>query len=578
MAAVQIVDASSSDIITPVGMQRQREYIDVISDEFIDVAARSTSASDLLDSGMSEGGPTGGGREEVASTSRRVPFDLAAANCRNDSRQAICVISRKQTKVQDASASPSDMVTANGGVITPHRGIYWCVICSKNKDDIEAVASDSSVRPMFPLRCGHGICRMCLPLVARSSLSSRMVPARCCTNPISDTFVRAVLDQEEFAYYSYLLRKSKSTSTRPLLSTTTPVAVSSPLASPDPTEVAQAPSPPSAPATRSMGKQKLARKPTASKLVPTVDLARGDVVKAETGTGDGAVAVCHACATGISSAPDRFTAPCKHILCRNCIVARCRHAIANNEDAGGIGVPVRCCDQVLPLKFVCDALTNRDFAKYSSLFTKYEASHKTFPRKSSTRGQKRTASAAILNGTDDSINETRKKLRSSDALRSSTSVDNSVEDCASCMQQMSAAGRVKGPCGHAYCLSCFGYMVKLSLEDRAMVPVRCCGVEFPEDSVERVLPAKSWAVYRRFLAEKTPSESTLKSDKEYAALVRKIKGKQCPVCGVGVKKASGCPTMTCALGHVFCWNCGLQVCACAGQRLARQAMAQTTEQ
>lgn len=469
------------------------------------------------------------------------------------------------------------MVTANGGVMTPRPGIDWCVVCSKYKDDVEAVALDPSVRPMFPLRCGHGICRVCLPQVARSSLSSHMVPARCCMNPVSDAFVRAVLDQEEFAYYSYLLGKSKSTPTRPLLSTTTPAPTPSPPTLPDATKAAKAPSPSSAPATRSKAKQKLVRKPTTGKRAPAVDLACGDSVKTRTGTGDGDVAVCHACAAVISSAPDQFSAPCKHVLCRNCIAARCRHAIANDEDAGGIGVPVRCCDQVLPLAFVRDALTKRDFANYSSLLTKYEASHKTFPRKSSTREPKRTASAASLNGTGEPINETRKKLRSSDALRSSTSVDNSVENCAACMQQMPAVGRVKGPCGHAYCLSCFGYMAKLSVEDRAMVPVRCCGVEFPEESVRGVLPAKAWAEYRRFLAEKTPSESTLKSDKEYAALVRKIRGKQCPVCGIGVKKASGCPTMTCALGHVFCWDCGLQLCTCAGQRLMPQPMAQTTE-
>lgn len=448
-----------------------------------------------------------------------------------------------------------------------NRGVDSCVFCSKDRSEIDGTTSDATVRPMFPLRCGHGICRACLPQVARSSLSSRMVPARCCTRPIPETFLRAVLDPEEFVYYSYLLRKSRSAPTRALPSTATSAAASAPPSTPDAAAAAQTPSlTPTGPTTRSKGKQKLVRKPASVRKIAVLDLVSGESGDSESEAGDSAAPVCHSCATGVSNTRARFTAPCKHVLCRNCIIARCRHAIANDEAPGGIGVPLHCCDQVLSLEFVRGAITKRDFAKYSSLFAKYEASQKAFPRKAITRGQKRISHDETVGA----ANETKKKLRSADASTASTSDDGGVQDCISCMEQISsAAERVKGPCGHTYCLCCFGYMAKLSLQDRARVPVRCCGVEFPEEFVKRVMPAKALVVYRKFLAEKKPGDSNLKSDKEYAALIRKIRGKQCPTCGIGVQKVSGCPTMTCALGHVFCWNCGMNVCECARLHVAR---------
>lgn len=105
-------------------------------------------------------------------------------------------------------------------------------------------------------------------------------------------------------------------------------------------------------------------------------------------------------------------------------------------------------------------------------------------------------------------------------------------------------------------------MAKTSLTDRALVPLRCCGKELPVEYVERVLPKQSMSIYNRFIAEKDWKTSTLTSYKEYAALVQSVGGKQCPWCGIGVKKISGCNAMVCSHGHRFCWSCLQLACTC----------------
>uniref|UniRef100_H3HCZ0 RING-type domain-containing protein n=1 Tax=Phytophthora ramorum TaxID=164328 RepID=H3HCZ0_PHYRM len=105
-------------------------------------------------------------------------------------------------------------------------------------------------------------------------------------------------------------------------------------------------------------------------------------------------------------------------------------------------------------------------------------------------------------------------------------------------------------------------MAKTSLANREQVPIRCCSKEFPMDYVKLVLAKGQFAQYERFLAERDPRSSTLQSDQDYAKVVRQVKGKQCPVCGIGVVKISGCNAMQCTLGHVFCWNCLHVQCTC----------------
>lgn len=135
--------------------------------------------------------------------------------------------------------------------------------------------------------------------------------------------------------------------------------------------------------------------------------------------------------------------------------------------------------------------------------------------------------------------------------------------CASCVSQVDSPDQWRiVPCGHGYCVSCLETMAKLSLTNRNKIPIRCCSKEFPTEYVKAVLNRTEFDKYSRYLAERDPSSSTLRSDREYAAVVRRTWGKQCPTCGVGIVKISGCNAMTCPLGHSFCWKCQKKRCAC----------------
>ncbi|KAL4086680.1 hypothetical protein PRIC1_013742 [Phytophthora ramorum] len=139
----------------------------------------------------------------------------------------------------------------------------------------------------------------------------------------------------------------------------------------------------------------------------------------------------------------------------------------------------------------------------------------------------------------------------------------SARKCSSCLSTVSPRAKwLVGPCGHGYCRSCLTKMAKTSLANREQVPIRCCSKEFPMDYVKLVLAKVQFAQYERFLAERDPRSSTLQSDQDYAKVVRQVKGKQCPECGIGVVKISGCNAMQCTLGHVFCWNCLHVQCTC----------------
>lgn len=112
------------------------------------------------------------------------------------------------------------------------------------------------------------------------------------------------------------------------------------------------------------------------------------------------------------------------------------------------------------------------------------------------------------------------------------------------------------PCGHYYCAACVRRMSRLALGDRALVPLRCCKKEFPMEYVDESLPdAEEFDKYCRMLREKDWKKSDLVSDSDYARSVRKVGGKQCPGCGVGVERDNGCIHMTCPNGHQFCFTC-----------------------
>lgn len=128
--------------------------------------------------------------------------------------------------------------------------------------------------------------------------------------------------------------------------------------------------------------------------------------------------------------------------------------------------------------------------------------------------------------------------------------------CISCTTKKSKDELRVAPCGHRYCQSCLLCMSKLALRDRALVPLRCCKKELPDDYVREAFRRHSdFAKYQQLVVEKDWKVSDLKSDAEYAATVIAVGAKQCPGCGIGVQRDFGCVHMACPNGHQFCYTC-----------------------
>ncbi|KAG6584770.1 Inorganic pyrophosphatase 3 [Phytophthora cinnamomi] len=218
----------------------------------------------------------------------------------------------------------------------------------------------------------------------------------------------------------------------------------------------------------------------------------------------------------------------------------------------GNAVPVSCCGKVLPLDLVRRIISGRELMTYAKFMIKY--SDATTPR---TVGTKRKAAPekqpAVVS------QKAKGKPPAKRAKKGCIEADGSSRECIAC----SSPNKLRvGPCGHGYCQPCLKKMAKTSLSNRNQVPVRCCSKELPIEYVESVLTKNQFQQYQRYVSERDPKKSTLKSDRDYAAIVRKNKGKQCPVCGIGVVKVSGCHAMRCSLGHGFCWNCLQSICTC----------------
>ncbi|KAL3662932.1 hypothetical protein V7S43_011878 [Phytophthora oleae] len=119
-------------------------------------------------------------------------------------------------------------------------------------------------------------------------------------------------------------------------------------------------------------------------------------------------------------------------------------------------------------------------------------------------------------------------------------------------------------CGHLYCVKCIATRCRMGVRDCSMVPAHCCKREFPSDYVKEVLSFHELQTYERYLKKRAWRSLDLQSDREYAAVVRQHRAVQCPGCGVGVQKASGCNHMTCLNGHQFCIMCASKwkTCVC----------------
>lgn len=170
--------------------------------------------------------------------------------------------------------------------------------------------------------------------------------------------------------------------------------------------------------------------------------------------------------------------------------------------------------------------------------------------------------AALLRDAGDSTSD-------NDFVLEAAAVDNEAKpppSCACCLLELEdATTRRMLPCGHLYCLACIRTRAGMSVRDRTLLPAHCCRKEFPIEYIVEALTQDDFALYERFLSEKHWTAVDLDSDREYARTAKEHGCVQCPGCGVGVSRISGCNRMRCCHGHEFCFDCGKvwKTCGCA---------------
>ncbi|KAG7390017.1 hypothetical protein PHYPSEUDO_008979 [Phytophthora pseudosyringae] len=457
---------------------------------------------------------------------------------------------------------------------------------------------------LFPLFCGDIFCRSCLAQEVREVLSTRRVPLRCCDIVVPHDFIREVLEHEEDVYYSFLLNlprgdeetgKGGSATTKldakscavPLLpagegamNATNELEMKRPAvllqndaeAQGDPDndlryDVAAAietslleqwNSMPVIPSVQPVWPRYFTRGSKARLAAKQESKPSGTAPPGEPGATEKppvalpAQTSCRVC--GKSEKESRFKAPCGHELCHKCVETGVRRYLeaAPNDNT----VPVNCCGTLLSLDIVLRVIAGPELTAYAKRMMKY-APATTGVTSSTTRGGKRKAAPEKQ---PTRVARTMKKSKGkAPAKKAKTAVDQSQENervCMSCYSQVASADKWRVvPCGHGYCLSCLKKMAKTSLANREQVPIRCCSKEFPVEYVKFALTKAQFDQYTRFNSERDPRASTLQSDRDYATVVRKTKGKQCPRCGIGVVKVAGCNAIRCPLGHSFCWVC-----------------------
>lgn len=149
------------------------------------------------------------------------------------------------------------------------------------------------------------------------------------------------------------------------------------------------------------------------------------------------------------------------------------------------------------------------------------------------------------------VSEPHHHTKCESSLSPSTIPATKLQPCQCCFNQITEREARVLPCHHVYCVACVATCCVLALKDRSKVPARCCSVEFPVEYVHEVLSTSEFKKYERFVRDRKWSTSNLASDSMYTSLVQQLGGMQCPQCGIGVIKISGCNTMQCPNRHTF---------------------------
>ncbi|KAK0383052.1 hypothetical protein NLU13_8968 [Sarocladium strictum] len=175
----------------------------------------------------------------------------------------------------------------------------------------------------------------------------------------------------------------------------------------------------------------------------------------------------------------------------------------------------------------------------------------------------------------------------------------SVKTCIACDEALPLLERVECPCTHFYCFSCIGDFVKVSMQDEAHFPARCCGQIIPRATIKPALSTEVWSQYLAKTSEfgtrirlychschafvpstriqneigqcmkcgnqtcvhckKQEHQHECPKDDVTATFLRFAETQdwqRCPSCRAIVEKQFGCQHMSCNCGTEFCYGCG----------------------
>ncbi|KAL1703984.1 hypothetical protein EV121DRAFT_206682 [Schizophyllum commune] len=190
--------------------------------------------------------------------------------------------------------------------------------------------------------------------------------------------------------------------------------------------------------------------------------------------------------------------------------------------------------------------------------------------------------------------------------------------CEGCYDHTWSTECVDAPCGHHFCAECVERLVRSTLTDESLFPLRCCGQSLADAAVDSQIPATLLAHYQAKRAEYVVSpadrvycvnarcsaflgsgmrsprpivfsctacraatcaqcrqpghagrDCIQESTVQFDALVKEKQWQRCPSCGATVDRTDGCPHMVCRCSAEFCYLCGgpystAHVCGQAG--------------
>ncbi|KAI4519780.1 hypothetical protein K525DRAFT_226183 [Schizophyllum commune Loenen D] len=180
--------------------------------------------------------------------------------------------------------------------------------------------------------------------------------------------------------------------------------------------------------------------------------------------------------------------------------------------------------------------------------------------------------------------------------------------CEGCYDHTWSTECVDALCGHHFCPECVERLVRSSLTDETMFPLRCCGQPLSDAAVDAQIPSTLLAQYRTKRAEyivapadrvycvdarcsaflgsglRSPNQARpivlsctacraatcaqcrqpghagrdciQESTAQFDALVKEKQWQRCPSCGATVDRTDGCPHIVCRCGAEFCYLCG----------------------